>query len=159
MTNRYCFHADESFVNRMNREFQVVRITENEPGYTPVSENPSLEFCVDTAKAMNREHGLSDEDVINIRMSSMRAHNTQAAAHTPVDDRLCQEAGNHIPSTRHSLDECPVENPAPEIRIVVTDMDGTVIEMIECTKDDLRNEVRSNPHGLLSDVNFTLIGE
>lgn len=76
MPNRYCFHADESYVNPITREFQVIRVTENEPGYTPVSENRDLAFCQDTARAMNAEHGLTDDDVWQIRTSSMRASQT-----------------------------------------------------------------------------------
>lgn len=71
---RYCFHADESFYNPLNHSFKVVRIHDGEPGYTTVSEQNTLEFAVQTAAAMNREHGVSEQDVVDIRTSSMAAH-------------------------------------------------------------------------------------
>lgn len=129
VVNRNCFHADESYVNPLTREFQIVRITEGESGYVPVSEHPDLEFAKSTAKAMNAEHGLTEQDVIDIQTSSMRVH----------------------------FAEHPVSDEDPDLRIIVTTMDGTVIDRIDTCKGDLLAEIERHPSGLLSDINTNLL--
>lgn len=70
---RYCYHSDESFFNRSLQGYQVVKITENEAGFigSPLFRR-QLADAVNKSEELNRELGLTPEDVQAIRMSSMR---------------------------------------------------------------------------------------
>lgn len=68
----YCYHADESFQDDLGR-YLVIRVDENEAGYLIRNRCATLAEAVSQAKAQNDELGLSDDDVLNIRTSSMVA--------------------------------------------------------------------------------------
>lgn len=74
MANRHCFHADGSFQDRETGAFNVVQIIEGEAGYYPSSLSyHRLTDAQVTARTMNTQLGLTAEDVLEIRASSMRA--------------------------------------------------------------------------------------
>lgn len=125
---RYCYHADESFYSR-EKGYQVVRITEGESGFATTGVAFfDLAAAEAVAKLRNDRLGLTDKDVMDIRTSSMMQHWRE---HPPVDDE---------------------EDPTPDYQIVVSDMNGTVIDSVECTRADLLREV-SNPASVLSGIN------
>lgn len=71
---RTVLHADESFVNPTSRKYQLVAITENEAGYTPLgSDWTSLEAAQEYAARRNTNAGYTEKDVLDIRASSMAA--------------------------------------------------------------------------------------
>lgn len=76
-TTRIGFHADESYVDD-NGHYVVIEVVENEPGYrrTPFT-SADLTKCIDAAKTMNTSNGLTDDDVLAIRTSSMAAGNVR----------------------------------------------------------------------------------
>lgn len=71
--NRMCYHADESFFSKDTGKYQLIIVTENEPGYTVASEWGSLDNAKAKAQILNAANGLSADDVLNIRTSSMAA--------------------------------------------------------------------------------------
>lgn len=78
-TPRFCYHADESFVdkNHGGNAYIIVRIVEGEPGYYSMHESlsfPAVKDAETMATAMNERLGLSADDVLAIRASSMAAH-------------------------------------------------------------------------------------
>lgn len=77
MPNRTCYHADESFYDTTTSKYQLIRIDEGEAGYLPVDLYTTLTEAQAAAKTHNTQLGLSDDDVLDIRASSMAAHNRQ----------------------------------------------------------------------------------
>jgi hypothetical protein len=70
---RFCFHTDESFYQR-DLGYQLVRITENEPGCEVMgSHGENLAAVEAAAKRLNEDLLLTPDDVLQIRLSSMRA--------------------------------------------------------------------------------------
>lgn len=70
--NRTILHSDESFM--AGKMYVLVAITENEPGYTPLESFwGDLESAQAYAKETNERLGFSEEDVLDVRASSMAA--------------------------------------------------------------------------------------
>lgn len=75
MTNRTVLHADESFM--AGKMFVLVAITENEPGYTPLESYwGDLAKAQAYAKETNERMGFSEQDVLDVRASSMAVSRT-----------------------------------------------------------------------------------
>jgi hypothetical protein len=74
---RICFYADESYQDRETGKFHVIRIEEDQPGYWIETSTPSLDQAKSIAARENTELRLTDEDVLNIRISSMTASRRQ----------------------------------------------------------------------------------
>ena len=74
MTANHCFHADESYVSEDGR-YQLIRVHEGEAGYWVVESYPALPDAVAAAQALNTRLGLTEGEVLSIRISSMRASN------------------------------------------------------------------------------------
>lgn len=73
--SRYCFHADESFTDAATGKFIIAKITEGEPGYEVASANwDTVEAAQAAARMDNAKLGLTEQDVLDIRASSMAAH-------------------------------------------------------------------------------------
>lgn len=74
VTLRIAFHADESFVDReFPGRFVVAAITEGEPGYVVAASYATVESAIEEASRRNNQAGLTAEEVLNIRASSMAA--------------------------------------------------------------------------------------
>ena len=71
---RYCFHSDEGFYDRERKEYVLARIVEGEAGYYVDSHYTLLDHAQAAARELNEKLGLTAEDVIDIRSSSMREH-------------------------------------------------------------------------------------
>lgn len=101
---RVAYHADESFVHPVAPDpYIVAKITEGEPGYQIKSgTHPTVESAKAAADALNLDLGLSAEDVLAIRTSSMAASNLTEPARTV-----------HILTIdhRHGTDTFVVHNP------------------------------------------------
>lgn len=70
--NRTVVHADETFM--AGKMYVLVAITENEPGYTPLESFwGDLEKAQAYAKETNERMGYSEDDVLDVRASSMAA--------------------------------------------------------------------------------------
>lgn len=70
--NRTVLHADESFMD--GKMYVLVAITENEPGYQPLQSLwPDLAKAQAFAKEKNESMGYSEQDVLDVRASSMAA--------------------------------------------------------------------------------------
>lgn len=89
--SRHCYHVDESFYD--DGRYLLALIAEDEPGYTVAATSTNLETARELVKERNAALGLTDEDVLQIRASSMaasRANQTFQAEHDPdirtVDD-------------------------------------------------------------------------
>jgi hypothetical protein len=75
MTNRTCLWSDESFQDRETSKFKVVKITEGETGYIETGLSyRELDGAREVVTRSNVLRGLTDDDVISIRASSMAAH-------------------------------------------------------------------------------------
>lgn len=69
---RHCFHADESYQDKDTGKFHLIQVTENSRGYNVVESFDELDRAKLVASMMNATLGLTDEDVLDIRASSMR---------------------------------------------------------------------------------------
>lgn len=72
-TKRFCYHADESFFDGDRGGYLLVKITENEPGYDILSADQQLDHVREVARVHNDRLGLTKDDVLDIRSSSMAA--------------------------------------------------------------------------------------
>lgn len=74
MTNdpRFCYHSDESYVNE-DRKFLLIRVVEDMPGYLIVAPYDTAEEAKSVADRLNGQLGLTRDDVLDIRSSSMAA--------------------------------------------------------------------------------------
>lgn len=72
--NRRAYYTNDSFGERTASGYfyHIAVIDENEAGYRPVGFFANLEEAKALADKHNREHGLSEDDVLKIVASSMR---------------------------------------------------------------------------------------
>jgi hypothetical protein len=83
MSGRICIYVDATMVDPDSRGFIPAVVTENEPGYAPLTGQgdfaqpwvwgPTIEDALRQAAAYNIRLGLKPRDVIDIVMSSMAA--------------------------------------------------------------------------------------
>ena len=86
MTRR-CYHADDSYYDPAYDMYLVVEFTEHKPHYRVVGRWVELLEAIRAAEYGNSSLGLSDADILHIRLSSERA--TRAAR---TDARRIYEA-------------------------------------------------------------------
>jgi hypothetical protein len=75
MTNRIVYYTNEGFYDAASDQCIVAQIVENEAGYGPWSYEPTLEQAKAVAAANNAALGVSDDDVLEVVVSSMRQGN------------------------------------------------------------------------------------
>ncbi|WP_074292960.1 hypothetical protein [Mycobacteroides abscessus] len=70
---RICYHTNESYFSRDHQGYSVAKITENVAGYEPLpGHHRQLSDAVAIADGLNKEQGLTQDDVSYIVASSMR---------------------------------------------------------------------------------------
>lgn len=70
---RYCYHADETYYDLDSDEYLLIRVTEHQPDYEVVATFKSLELAKEIAKNGNLVALRTNDDVMQIRLSAMRA--------------------------------------------------------------------------------------
>lgn len=74
MSARVCFYANDSFYNREQRGYIVVKITEDEAGYEETfGLHPTAVEAERIANKLNESNGLIRDEVLDIVASCMRA--------------------------------------------------------------------------------------
>lgn len=68
---RICYHADESYWDKEAKKYLLIQVTEGEHGYRVAARHESLEAAQAVARDRNASLNLSEEDVLDIRASSM----------------------------------------------------------------------------------------
>lgn len=105
-TKRFCFHADESFTDPDTGKFQIVRIDEDESGYRVDHGGwDTVEAAQAAVRLRNERLGLADEDVLEIRSSSMAKHFAENAEqlHSVWIDTATGTWGTNVHDLRLSL--------------------------------------------------------
>jgi hypothetical protein len=147
MANKTILHADESFVDPESRNFQVVAITDNEPGYRVVSDWPTLDEAKDQVDAYNANLGLTADEILDIRVRSMAAHNVQKYGEPEADPR-------HVHYTDEPVEEITVQQ--AQLIEAATALQGVIEEvipsrvshwLIESLRTDLRDLLNPEHRG------------
>lgn len=76
-THPMCFHSDESFYNPETGKYKLIRVDRDEAGYVVMGEMDTVEQAQQAAKLRNLHLGVSDEEALEIRLSSMSQHHIE----------------------------------------------------------------------------------